>query len=113
VANPYHASANAPRRKRNGTRGAIVRCNEAGQAIFSGTRTAAAIDNIRRIADAQNWTDEQRAPLAAASDQLGEITRIRNDILHYGTRITGLEGERYATNAFVAHTKERIRETRP
>jgi hypothetical protein len=86
--------------------------NEVGQSLFSGVRAIQALDYIKRIADAQGWNDEKRAPIKIVTDQLGEVTRVRNDVLHYGTETTGLPAERYSTNAFVAHTKDRIRETR-
>ena len=86
--------------------------NEVGQCLFAGTRASAAIDFIKRIADAQEWTDEQREPLEIVTAQLGEITRARNDILHYGTNSTGKDSEWYTTNEFVAHTSNRIRRTK-
>jgi len=53
--------------------------NEVRQSIFSGTRASAALDYIKRIADAQNWPAEQVALIKFVTDQLGEVTRVRND----------------------------------
>jgi hypothetical protein len=77
-------------------------------AIFSGTRIDAAASFIKRIAEAEGWPAKRRRTLDDVSAQLGEITRVRNDILHYGASATGKD-EWTISNKLVAHTADRIR----
>lgn len=80
-------------------------------AIFSGTRVDAASSYIKRIAEAENWPNRKRKELDDVFKQLGELTRVRNDILHYGASMRGPE-EWVVSNKLVAHTQDRIRETK-
>jgi hypothetical protein len=83
----------------------IARC------IFSGTRTEGAIGYIKRIAEATKWPAGQKHLLDHLASQLGEITQLRNDLLHFGTR-----GEDVAdlliSNEALAHIESRIRATK-
>lgn len=81
------------------------------QALFSGTRTDAAMNLIRRIAEAEQWAPERKAITDNVFSQLGEITRLRNDLLHYGATPDELDSWTIS-NAIVAHTAERLRVTK-
>jgi hypothetical protein len=80
-------------------------------AIFSGTRLDACRDYIRRIAEAQNWSRRKQDELSDVFKQLSELTRVRNDILHYGALMTGPD-EWTVSNKLLAHTRDKIRNTR-
>jgi hypothetical protein len=80
-------------------------------AIFSGVRIDAATGLITRIAEAKEWSKEQKTELKKVFAQLGKINRVRNDILHYGATFTGPD-ELLVTNDIIAHVKSRIRETK-
>jgi hypothetical protein len=80
-------------------------------AIFSGTRVDAASGYIKRIAEAQHWPRRKQQEIEDVFKQLAELTRVRNDILHYGASMTGPD-EWVVSNKLVAHVKERIRNTR-
>jgi hypothetical protein len=80
-------------------------------AIFSGTRIEAATGHIKRIAEAQKWPKRKRAELAEVFKQLSDLTRIRNDMLHYGASSSGPD-EWTVSSRLVAHIAERIRETK-
>lgn len=89
-------------------------------AIFSGTRTEAAASYIKRIGETENWPEAKTKELEYIFQQLGEITRVRNDILHLGAKpisankippIFGAD-EWLVSNKLVAHSPSRIRETR-
>src|SRR5215217_3261382 len=77
-------------------------------AIFSGTRVDAASGYIKRIAEAQNWPKEEREELDEIVSQLSEITRLRNDILHYGANWSS-PTELTVSNELLAHTPAKIR----
>jgi hypothetical protein len=89
-------------------------------AIFSGTRTEAAASYIRRIGETENWPEAKIKELEYIFQQLGEITRVRNDILHYGAmpisanklRVPLGSDEWLVSNRSAAHTEAKIRETR-
>jgi hypothetical protein len=79
--------------------------------IFSGTRIDGAISYLKRIAEATNWPKDHKTLLDHIALQLGEITQLRNDLLHYGT--TGETPDAlFVTNEKFAHIKSRIRETK-
>jgi hypothetical protein len=89
---------------------AIARC------IFP-TRMDAALDQLKRISEAMEWETTERgfvrkALLDQVKKDLGEINRLRNDLLHYG--ISGpvdMPGTAVITNEKYAHVKSRIRKT--
>lgn len=85
---------------------------EVARALFSGTRAKAALDYLKRISEVENWADGKKAPLDAITSQFGDVTRVRNDILHYGASSTGTDGEWTTTNAGVVHIEKQIRATR-
>jgi hypothetical protein len=78
--------------------------------LFSGTRVDAATSQIKRIAEAEPWQEDQRQKLDTLCAQLGEITRTRNDLLHYGAFD---DGDSYLiSNALSAHVPSKLRETK-
>jgi hypothetical protein len=79
--------------------------------LFSGTRVKAAMDYLTRISEATNWSEGKIALLNHIKLQLGEITELRNDLLHYGPTGGSLD-TLIITNAHVAHLESRIRETK-
>jgi hypothetical protein len=79
--------------------------------IFSGTRITDAMSYLKRISEATNWSEGKIQLLDHIKRQLGEITQLRNDLLHYGT--TGQTADTLlVTNAHLAHISSRIRETK-
>jgi hypothetical protein len=81
-----------------------------GAALFSGTRTEAAMQYMRRIAEAEKWDKRRRAQIDVIFAQLRLIQNLRNDLLHYGASFKGLD--KFAiSNRLVAHAQEKIRET--
>jgi hypothetical protein len=83
---------------------------EVARAIFSGTRVDTASSYIKRIAEAQQWPKDRLEDIDYIFKQLGEITRVRNDLLHYGV-IPEKEGGWTTSNELVAHIPARSRET--
>jgi hypothetical protein len=80
-----------------------------GAAVFSGVRIDAAKDLIGRLYEARGA--ERSAELVRAFAQLGLITRVRNDILHYGA-VPNPEGEAIVSNSRAAHSARALREMR-
>jgi hypothetical protein len=79
---------------------------QASKAIFSGTRAEAATQLIRRLHEAEDvpmfdWLSEAFA-------QLAHITKLRNDLVHYGTE-PGY-GSDFVSNSRVAHVPSKLRE---
>jgi hypothetical protein len=81
------------------------------QAVFSGVRTEDAMNRINRIAAAQNWPKQQKTPFEAVFSQLRKINKLRNDILHHGSTIRGIDHWEVSNEPFV-HLKENIRTRR-
>jgi hypothetical protein len=77
------------------------------QAVLSGVRTEAAISLIYRVADAQNWPQTKRTKLKRAFDQLQVINKLRNDVLHRGSKLQ-TDGSWLVTNERFVHIPERI-----
>jgi hypothetical protein len=83
----------------------IARC------IFSGIRIDAAIGQLKRIGEATEWPKGHKDLFDHVAQQLGEITQLRNDLLHYG--VTGETPDTLVvTNEKYAHIKSRIRSTK-
>ena len=80
-------------------------------AVFSGVRIEAAMSYINRIADAQKWRKEKKARLQIIFTQLGQINKLRNEILHYGSTVQ-TSGTVLITNKSIVHLKSRIQERR-
>ncbi|MHA1548016.1 MAG: hypothetical protein ACTSU0_10020 [Alphaproteobacteria bacterium] len=80
-------------------------------AVFSGVRINAALGSLKRIADAKKWDKRKTDELKELSQRMGEITQLRNDILHFGATPDWPKGH-VVSNRLFAHTEERIRETR-
>lgn len=79
--------------------------HQVAQAVFSGVRIDAAKDFINRIHAAN---DEERDPqLIETFEQLGVISKARNDIVHFGTVTSGTD--RFMTNALLAHVPAKVR----
>lgn len=75
------------------------------RAVFSGVRIDQGKDLINRLIDA---TGRKRPPeIAAAFAQLTELTKARNDLVHYGAAFQagGIE----VSNEISAHTPDRLR----
>jgi hypothetical protein len=79
------------------------------QAVFNGVRTDAAISYINRIADAQEWPQFRRDEFAAFSGKIGELNKLRNDILHFGARWSGASTWTVSNAKFI-HSQDRLRE---
>ena len=80
---------------------------EVAQAIFSDARIDKAKDTFKRIRASKGLGLPET--LDRAFQQLGIITRARNDILHYGTEQKDKQ-TLYVTNRLVAHIEDRKRE---
>ncbi len=81
-----------------------------GRAIFSGARIDTLRDFINRIHSVTKRDPNMVEDFKNISDELGNITRVRNDIVHYGTKFD--EGDQFlVTNQHIALTEERVRET--
>ena len=79
--------------------------------LFSGTRIDGAMSYLKRIAEATRWSAGKSKLLDHIKLQLGEITQLRNDLLHYGT--TGETADTlFISNSHLAHIASRIRETK-
>ncbi len=81
---------------------------ETAQAIFSDAKNDRARDLIGRIRSARGLSESTL--LKRAFDQLSLINRLRNDLVHYGTRIQ--DGERWVSNRLWAHVPSKVREYR-
>lgn len=64
---------------------------------------------IRRIADAQRWDETRKADIEYAFTQLGEINKLRNDLLHYGAQMKEPNVWTISNKNFV-HIPEKIQE---
>ncbi len=81
------------------------------RALFSGVRAEAATKYIARLQEALKSPTEERNEIQAVFTQLGIITLIRNDIVHYGTDFYGPGPDYATTNKRVALTKSRFRKS--
>lgn len=88
-------------RRFSGVQASIAPC------IFSGTRIEVATSQIKRIAEVKDWPRDRRAKFDTIADQVGEITRMRNDLLHYSAMDNG--NHRTMSNALYTHTASRMR----
>lgn len=79
---------------------------EAGAAVFSGVRMKTAMDAVNRLLESRGMDDEKSA-LERPFGQLGIISAVRDDILHYGTEEDDF-GELFVTNAVKKHLPHRI-----
>jgi len=78
------------------------------QAVFRNTSTDRAMQAIRRIADAQKWTEERKAELTSIFKQLEAINQLRNKLLHLGAKFEG-QGQWSVSNELLTYTKEKVR----
>jgi hypothetical protein len=78
------------------------------QAVFKNTSTDRAMQVIRRIADAQQWTEQRKAELTSIFKQLEAINQLRNNLLHLGATFEG-QGQWLVSNALLTYTKEKVR----
>ena len=81
------------------------------QAVFSGVRMDAAASLINRVLDATNADPTARDEFQYIFTQLGHITKVRNDILHYGITSPSFEPGLHTSNRLVAYSEDKIRET--
>jgi hypothetical protein len=79
--------------------------------LLSGLRIDGASSVLSRLADAQKWPKVKRDALDAIKAHLGPITRLRNDILHYGAQAAGPD-EWLVSNVVFAHVENRVSEMR-
>jgi hypothetical protein len=81
--------------------------------VFSGLHIDTIKDFIKRIieAEATRGTTTDYSLLVDALDQLGHITRVRNDILHHGLQFW-VDDDPLFNNRLVANVPRRIREYR-
>lgn len=77
-------------------------------AILGGVRTDQGMSLINRIAESKKWKKSKRDKLTYVFNQLGQINKLRNDILHYGATPYGKKWK--VTNQRVAHIPKRVRE---
>jgi hypothetical protein len=81
---------------------------EIARSVFSGTRVDQALSSIRRIGEAQKWSDAKMERWSKISQQVSIITKVRNDIVHYGATF---DGEKHQfSNELLAHTPETLRQ---
>jgi hypothetical protein len=81
-------------------------------AIFSGLKVEGCLQYLKRIADAKGWDLNQKSRLEEITNRLGQINKLRNDILHYGVLFdpTAEDGWLMSNKDF-AHIPKKIRET--
>lgn len=78
-------------------------------AVFSGVRIDSAMDYIRRIAEAKTHVRDIGKTLEGAFVQLKVITKVRNDILHFGTMEDFDRGIVWVSNEGSALTPKHVR----
>lgn len=81
------------------------------QAVFSGIRTDAAMQSVRRIADAEAWPTSKTTEVEYVFAHLSAITKLRNDILHYGATMETPTSWKVTNRAFV-HIPEKVQESK-
>jgi hypothetical protein len=79
-------------------------------AIFSGLKIEGCLQYLKRIADATEWTENQRTRLEEITNRLGQINRLRNDVLHFGVSFDPTADGWLMSNKDFAHIPEKIRE---
>ena len=80
-----------------------------GRAVFSGTRADAATKYISRLLEVKKIGQLEKNHIKYLFDHFGEITKTRNDIVHYGTQYND-DGDFIVTNERVALNKSKLRE---
>jgi hypothetical protein len=78
-------------------------------AVLTGTKVEGAMSLINRIADAEDWSAERRAELQYIFSQLGEINKLRNDLLHFGSFWEHEKDEWAISNEGFVHASDRLR----
>ena len=81
---------------------------EVGKSLYSGTRIGIAKDFINRILDATN-RQTLKEKLKPYFDQIGLLTSMRDDILHYGAVYDFDRNILLVSNERVAHIADRLR----
>jgi hypothetical protein len=76
--------------------------------ILPGLRIETAMSCVNRIADVQQWDKTRRTELEYIFHQLGDINKLRNDILHYGSKSHDAE-QWTVTNLLFAHIPSKVR----
>lgn len=84
--------------------------NQVARALFSGTRMKGALEYVKRIAEFTGKSGEIQEELRVISQQIGEITKARDLLVHYGTGFTS-SGQGIISNMRVAG--ERTLQERP
>jgi hypothetical protein len=80
------------------------------QAVLSGVRTEDAIKRIYRLIDAKGWPPARKAKFKYIADQIQEINKLRNDILHHGADLQA-DDTWISSNKKFVHLPDRIRNT--
>ncbi len=81
---------------------------DVGAAILSGVRVDTAMSFIKRITEIHDPGEETRIEINDLFQQLAEVNKLRNDIVHYGSQVR--DDVRIVSNRIAAHTHDRIRE---
>jgi hypothetical protein len=80
-------------------------------AIFSGIKIEGCLQYLKRIADAKPWSTEQQSLLEEITNRLGQINKLRNDVLHYGVSFDpSTEDGWLMSNKDFAHIPKKVRE---
>jgi len=82
---------------------------EIARALLSSLRIDAATNHLNRLIAARKLKGPDIAELKLIFDQLGKITRTRNDIVHFGIRSYNARGHAVVSNKPFAHVRERVR----
>jgi hypothetical protein len=77
------------------------------KSIFSGVRIKEGIGFVKRIGEATGAPPETKQELEILLKQLGNITDVRNHILHLGAQSIE-DGNAFVTNEFLAHMPDRV-----
>jgi hypothetical protein len=77
-----------------------------GNAALSGVKINEMMSIITRLSDAQKWSDEHKTEWTYIQCQIGIITTLRNNILHYGAYRLG--DDYVVSNQQVIHIPERL-----
>lgn len=79
------------------------------KALLSGVRIDQATSLLNRLRDTRKH--DPNPQLDKIIHQLGQITRVRNDLLHFGAEFDDSVGRYITSNKRTAHTPDRLRET--
>lgn len=78
-------------------------------AVLSGIKIEGAMGLINRIADAEQWSSDRKLELQRVFSHLGEINKLRNDLLHFGAFWEAEKDEWAISNEGFIHTPDKFR----